>query len=302
MASTEEALPLLKRDLSTCKRVGRSCIVVTALLVVTTGVYVCYLWRSHGGVVVASSGDFKQALGTFGEYDANAPARITSSVLKDAGGAGHDGYLAVIANAAPHFHIEGSCTSVAKTSATAKEAGCRYAVNGGPFNSWLSGGCIGPTISHGRVLNEDWNTSYASFGLTSKGEWVVGHFASKAILGSNIVEGMTGFGWLVRNGRSVAPSDDQKAERTAIGVNRQGDLMLLQVDGCERCPFSGGASGLTLQELAKLLVSKDAVNAINLDGGGSSTTVENGEVKNRPDCLELGIECERSVTSVVCIS
>merc|ERR1712046_447085 len=113
------------------------CLGVAALVTVATGVYVCAVWRSREGVAVAVSDDFNQAVGVYAEYDAKAPARITSSVLKEAGGAGHDGYFAQIANAAPHFHIEGTCTSVAKTSTTAKEAGCRYALNGGPFNSWL---------------------------------------------------------------------------------------------------------------------------------------------------------------------
>jgi len=61
-------------------------------------------------------------------------------------------------------------------------------------------------------------------------------------------------------------------------------------------------SGMTLKQVAKLLVELGALHAINLDGGGSSVTVVDGRVVSTPHCLELGIRCERPVTSIACIS
>lgn len=117
-----------------------------------------------------------------------------------------------------------------------------------------------------------------------------------------VTEVLTGFGWLVRSGREAPSLDNTKvAERTAIGVDSVGRLMLLQVDGCEWCPISG-ASGLTLRQAAKLLVDLGALHAINLDGGGSSVTVVDGRVVSTPHCLEVGVRCERPVTSIACIS
>lgn len=56
--------------------------------------------------------------------------------------------------------------------------------------------------------------------------------------------------------------------RTAIGVDATGKkVFLMTVDG--RRP--GHSNGTNLQDLANLLISKGAVAAINLDGGGSST-------------------------------
>merc|ERR1719331_1541837 len=94
---------------------------------------------------------------------------IAESVLKDAGGKGKHGYLAVVSNAAANFHIKGSCSTPKRTSVIAKENSCRHAVNGGPFSSYWSGGCIGPMIQHGQVMNQDWNTSYAAFGVGANG-------------------------------------------------------------------------------------------------------------------------------------
>lgn len=66
--------------------------------------------------------------------------------------------------------------------------------------------------------------------------------------------------------------------RTALGVTADGRLLLVVVDGRQ----SGYSSGMGLQELADLMTSLGARDAINLDGGGSSTMWLNGLVVNRP--------------------
>lgn len=69
-----------------------------------------------------------------------------------------------------------------------------------------------------------------------------------------------------------------RAPRTAIGVDGQGQLLLATVDG--RQP--GYSVGMTLRELARTLDELGAVEAINLDGGGSTTMAIRGEVVNQP--------------------
>jgi hypothetical protein len=66
--------------------------------------------------------------------------------------------------------------------------------------------------------------------------------------------------------------------RTAIGTLRDGRALLLVVDG--RQP--GFSDGMSLDELARLLIELGAHEAINLDGGGSTTMVIEGKVVNRP--------------------
>ena len=41
-------------------------------------------------------------------------------------------------------------------------------------------------------------------------------------------------------------------------------------------------AGLTLPELAQLMVGLGARDAINLDGGGSATLIADGKLRNRP--------------------
>jgi hypothetical protein len=66
--------------------------------------------------------------------------------------------------------------------------------------------------------------------------------------------------------------------RTLAGVRADGTLLLVTVDG--RAP--GWSAGMTLSEAARLMRSLGARDALNLDGGGSSTMAVRGEVVNRP--------------------
>jgi Phosphodiester glycosidase len=66
--------------------------------------------------------------------------------------------------------------------------------------------------------------------------------------------------------------------RTLAGVTDEGRLLLVTVDG--RRP--GWSVGMTLPEASRLMRSLGARDALNLDGGGSTTMTIRGEVVNRP--------------------
>jgi hypothetical protein len=72
-----------------------------------------------------------------------------------------------------------------------------------------------------------------------------------------------------------APTDLQP--RTAAGYTAGGEILLMVVDG--RQPQS---AGISLVELAQVFVDLGAVEALNLDGGGSSTMVVANRLVNRP--------------------
>jgi exopolysaccharide biosynthesis protein len=77
---------------------------------------------------------------------------------------------------------------------------------------------------------------------------------------------------------------DQLHPRSAIGVTAAGDVVVVTVDG-RQTPYS---TGVDLDELAQIMSSQGVVNAINLDGGGSTAidVREPGDVEatlqNRP--------------------
>jgi exopolysaccharide biosynthesis protein len=98
---------------------------------------------------------------------------------------------------------------------------------------------------------------------------------------------------LVRGGRPVEGADAEgfsagaaqfdsdisvgRHPRCALGVG-DGELLAACCDGRR----TGVDAGLELGELARLMLSFGARDAINLDGGGSATLVHRGHLLNRP--------------------
>ncbi|GAB3199790.1 hypothetical protein GCM10027062_17420 [Nocardioides hungaricus] len=80
---------------------------------------------------------------------------------------------------------------------------------------------------------------------------------------------ISGNSFLVNDGIIRAVDDRQMHPRTAVGVDHDtGEVLLLVIDG-----RSSRSRGYTMVELANLMVDLGADEAVNLDGGGSSTMV-----------------------------
>ncbi len=92
---------------------------------------------------------------------------------------------------------------------------------------------------------------------------------------------------LVAGGTSMPNLDNKTLHpRSAIGFSRNGRYVyLVVVDG--RQPFY--SEGMTIQELANLMISLGAQDAMNLDGGGSSTLVVQG-TDGKPRVLNSPID------------
>ena len=80
--------------------------------------------------------------------------------------------------------------------------------------------------------------------------------------------------------------------RTAVGYTGDGKLLLVVVDGRQ-----AKSRGVDLNELAGIMKSLGAVEALNLDGGGSSSIVVNGVLLNRP----AGSTVQRAVMSAISV-
>jgi hypothetical protein len=70
---------------------------------------------------------------------------------------------------------------------------------------------------------------------------------------------------------------DGRHPRAALGLTGDGRLLAVACDGRAR-----DEAGLTLDELAELMTELGAVDAMNLDGGGSTSLVCGGELRNVP--------------------
>jgi exopolysaccharide biosynthesis protein len=95
---------------------------------------------------------------------------------------------------------------------------------------------------------------------------------------------------LIRNGKIDITWEQEKTTksfvetrhpRTAVAKLKDGKFLMITVDG--RSELSGG---LILYDLADYLLSIGAVDAMNLDGGGSTTMFLDGKVVNTPSDKE----------------
>ena len=108
---------------------------------------------------------------------------------------------------------------------------------------------------------------------------------------------ISGGPYLVKNGEVFVDMTAQKLgsvggrnPRTAIGYTKDNNLIMLTADGRE-----GSSIGLTLMELANLMKDLGCVNAMNLDGGGSTVMYVNGQVVNKPT-VQGGIPLSHTLT------
>ena len=83
--------------------------------------------------------------------------------------------------------------------------------------------------------------------------------------------------------------------RTAIGMIDEGHYVFVVSDG-----RTDESEGLSLYQLAAFMEQLGVETAYNLDGGGSSTMVFNGELVNNPTTTGNSVK-ERSVSDIVYI-
>jgi len=118
----------------------------------------------------------------------------------------------------------------------------------------------------------------------------------------NIVFALSAGPQLIKNG-AINSVDEWKlykpdivngrAPRTAIGINGNNEIIIITVDG--RQPSL--SIGMSLNELAQEMLRNGAIEAINLDGGGSTTMVINNNIVNSPSDGH-----ERSVANALIIT
>lgn len=121
--------------------------------------------------------------------------------------------------------------------------------------------------------------------------------AGQTVLAASAIGGAP---MLVENGSiELSVSEDKvkddiaKSERsrTAVGITRSGQLMLVVVKEAENENYGG----LKLKALAELLLAEGAWTAMNLDGGGSSAICVAGHLLNTAE------SAERAVSNVLCV-
>ncbi|WP_109210253.1 MULTISPECIES: phosphodiester glycosidase family protein [Microbacterium] len=128
--------------------------------------------------------------------------------------------------------------------------------------------------SDGRVEVYDETTTSADE-LLADGAWNTLSFGPAIVEDAAVVDGIESVEIDTNFGNHSIQGDQP---RTAVGVIDENHLVFVVVDGRQ----TGYSEGVTLTELADIMIDLGATTAYNLDGGGSSTMFFNGEVINSP--------------------
>ena len=116
----------------------------------------------------------------------------------------------------------------------------------------------------------------------------------------NIISGVP---QLIKNGKIEITWEQEKSSkafvetrhpRTAVAKLKDGKFLMVTVDG--RQP--GVSVGMSLPELAEMLLEFGAADAMNLDGGGSTTMFIGGKIVNQPSDKEG----ERKVSDAILVT
>ena len=121
--------------------------------------------------------------------------------------------------------------------------------------------------------------------------------------GSEVTAISANFGWLVKDGELVTKAVERTssdASRSMIGIKADGTLVFCQVDG-RNAPFS---TGLSNYEMGEMMLALGCVNAVNCDGGGSSTFVSKreGETENTMRSVPSDGSERATINSVILVS
>jgi len=98
--------------------------------------------------------------------------------------------------------------------------------------------------------------------------------------------------------RYSTPFYTHRYPRSAVGILKNSKWVFVIIDGRQK-----HSEGLTALELAHVMKQLGCTNALNLDGGGSTTMVIHNKVINSPSGLEHSlIKKERPVSNVILLS
>ena len=160
--------------------------------------------------------------------------------------------------------------------------GARGGINAGTFVNDNGAGAGWPpsgiTISLGEICEPNANGSVC--GISSEGIFYVGDYDLDLCVNEFHLENACSFGpILIVNGQKTSGEmlSSGLDARTVIGQRGDGAILLLVVDG--RQAYS---QGLTYGDCADILLDYGCINAMNMDGGNSTSMYMDGKLINHP--------------------
>ncbi|WP_144702452.1 phosphodiester glycosidase family protein [Fictibacillus phosphorivorans] len=137
------------------------------------------------------------------------------------------------------------------------------------FYNMATGEPHGVVYKDGRAIKGTSGRTWNFFGIKKDGSAVIGNPSEYESIKTDLQEALGGNAILVRNSQiyQTPQTGQDKEPRTAVGIKEDGDVFFVVIDGRQE-PYS---TGISMKDLAQIMIDHGAVHALNLDGGGSST-------------------------------
>jgi len=166
----------------------------------------------------------------------------------------------------------------------AKENDAIVAINGGGYfwSNYMPSGLI---VSEGTLKYASSQGKHITAGFNEDGVLLLGSFDKKDIEEKNIKEALSFNPILISNGKPikiVGTGGSGLNPRTVLAQRKDGIVLFLVVNGYGQKLSWKGRGGVYLNDLLIILERYGAYNAINMDGGSSSTLVIDGKLVNSP--------------------
>ncbi len=158
------------------------------------------------------------------------------------------------------------------------------AINGGGY-SWSNGYPNGLVVHNGEILSATSYYDTLTGGFNEDGVLIIGNLSASDVKNKKIKEALSFRPALIVNGKSAAYRGNGGSgmnPRTVIAQRQDGIVLFLVVNGYGQKLSWKGRGGVYYSDLITILERYKAYNAINMDGGSSTTLVINHKLINSP--------------------
>ena len=165
-----------------------------------------------------------------------------------------------------------------------KENDAILAINGGGYY-WSNSKPRGLIVHNGEVISAEGYGSYLSGAFNEDGVLIVGNLSASTVKEKKIKEALSFLPALIVNGKPAGikgTGGSGMNPRTVIAQRQDGIVLFLVVNGYGQKLSWKGRGGVYYSDLITILQRYNAYNAINMDGGSSTTLVINHKLINSP--------------------
>ena len=165
-----------------------------------------------------------------------------------------------------------------------KENDAILAINGGGYY-WSNSKPRGLIVHNGEVISAEGYGSYLSGAFNEDGVLIIGNLSAGEVKEKKIKEALSFLPALIVNGKPAGikgTGGSGMNPRTVIAQRQDGIVLFLVVNGYGQKLSWKGRGGVYYSDLITILQRYNAYNAINMDGGSSTTLVINHKLINSP--------------------